>query len=252
MSGPTPPWRKHVHKPEGPILAPRFEGYPYLVSRIGRSAMRHIALLPQDWPRERIIALARDQAEANRLETIACFGPGDAVYVAIDNARTWQGAAPTGIYVIERLHLSEPVPETDELVARRAWLHAFANADRSGGYVVGDGTNFGERAQPEDRRRLGGRGPDGLPSGLRRCERCGKAAGDYLRGGDEIVHVYCACENHNRCARCLLPLAFRRLSAWFWDDEEEKAWHLAAYAAFSHRCPDEEPRTKPGTVNGTE
>jgi len=52
--------------------------------------------------------------------------------------------------------------------------------------------------------------------------------------------VYCACENHDRCARCFLPLATHRLSAWHWDDEGGSAWHTAASAAFSHRCPDEE------------
>ena len=148
-----------------------------------------------------------------------------------------EGPTPTGLIVIERLRLSELLPETNELVARRAWLRAFDRATRTGGYLVGDGTDRGERARPEDRARLGGRGPDGLPTGLRRCPLCRQAAGDYLRGGVEIVRVYCACENHNRCAGCLTPLAAHRLSAWFWGDADGRAWHLAAYAAFSHRCP---------------
>ncbi len=235
----TPPRRKHAPDPRTAILAPRFEGYPYLISRIGQSALRHIALVPADWPRDRIVAIARTQAETNRFETAACFGPEDAVYIAADNSRTWEGPAPTGIYVVERLHLSESLPDTAELTDRRAWLQRFAQAHRTGGYMVGDGTAQGERASAEDQARLGGRGPYGLPTGLRRCSVCHKAAGDYLRGGLEIVRVCCVCENHNRCARCLTPLAGRRLSAWLWDDEDGHAWHLAAYAAFSHNCPDE-------------
>ena len=231
--------RKRPPEAGSTILPPLFEGYPYLVSRIGRSALRHIALVPADWPRERIVATAQAQAEANRFETVACFGPEDAVYVAFDGARTWEGPTPTGTYVIERLRLPEALPETTELTARRARLQAFDRAKRTGRYFVGDGTDRGELASGEDRARLSGRGPDGLPTGLRRCPRCRKAAGDYLRGGLELVRIYCACENHNRCARCLTPLAGRRLSAWFWDDEDGHAWHLAAYAAFSHRCPDE-------------
>jgi len=35
-------------------LLPVFDGYPYLVSRIGHTPLRHIALMPADWPRERI------------------------------------------------------------------------------------------------------------------------------------------------------------------------------------------------------
>jgi len=192
------------------------------------------------WSRGRIVDLARAQAEANRLETVACFAPGDAVYVGFDGSQTWEGPTPTGLYVVERLRLAEPIPETEELAARRAWLHAFERAvsAQSARYIIGDGTNGGERARPADRVRLAGRGPDGLPAGLHRCFRCGRAAGDYLRGA-EVIHIYCACDNHNRCARCRLPLAAHRLSAFFWDDEDGHPWHVAAYEGFSHRCPDE-------------
>lgn len=239
MSRSTNAGRGRAPKRAAAALSPRFDGYPYLISRIGRSPLRHITLVPADWPRDRIVALARAQVDANRFETAACFGPRDAVVVAFDNARMWEGPTPSGIYVIERLRLSEPVADSEELVARRAALRAFDRANRPGGYLVSDGSDHGERAGPEDRRRLGGRGPDGLPTGLRRCARCEQAAGDYLRGGLEIVRVYCACENHNRCARCLLPLADHRLSAWYWDEAAGHAWHLSAWAAFSHRCPDE-------------
>lgn len=239
MSPSTPRRRERVPMPAGQTLAPCFDGFPYLVSRIGRCALRHIALVPADWPRERIVDLARAQAEANRLETVACFAPGDAVYVGFDGSRTWAGPTPTGLYVVERLRLAEPIPATEELVARRAWLHAFERAvsAQSARYIIGDGTNGGERARPADRVRLAGRGPDGLPAGLHRCPRCGRAAGDYLRDA-ELIRIYCACENHNRCARCRLPLAAHRLSAWFWDDEDGHPWHVAAYEGFSHRCPD--------------
>jgi hypothetical protein len=42
------PERERAPMPSGGIMPPRFEGYPYLVSRIGKSALRHIALLPAD------------------------------------------------------------------------------------------------------------------------------------------------------------------------------------------------------------
>ncbi len=239
MSSNDLPRREPAPGPHNAFLPPRFDGYPYLVSRIGRCALRHLVLVPADWPRDRIIATAQVLAEANRLETVACFGPEDAVYVAIDNTGTWEGPTPTGMLVIERLHLPEPLPATDELTARRAALQAFDDANPRHGYIVGDGTDGGEPAQPQDRARLAGRGPDGLPAGLIRCPRCEHAAGDYLRNDVEIVRVRCACENHNRCARCLTPLAANRLSAWFWSDEDDRAWHVAAYSAFSHRCPDE-------------
>ena len=60
------PRRKPAPGPRNAFLPPRFDGYPYLVSRIGRSALRHIVLVPADWPRDRIVATARAMAEANR------------------------------------------------------------------------------------------------------------------------------------------------------------------------------------------
>ena len=56
---------------------PPFDGYPYLVTRIGHSALRHVALLPADWSRERLVDLARRQRDANRLDTCAVLGRHD-------------------------------------------------------------------------------------------------------------------------------------------------------------------------------
>ena len=48
MSRSTPSGRKRAPKPSGAISTPRFDGYPYLISRIGTSPLRHIALVPAD------------------------------------------------------------------------------------------------------------------------------------------------------------------------------------------------------------
>lgn len=121
--------------------------------------------------------------------------------MAADPTRTWEGSTPTGSYVCDRLHLSEPVPVSRELIARRVRLEESQRVHKVGGHLVGDGAESAEGASAEERARLGGRGPDGLPTGLRRRSVCRKAAGLYLRAGVEVVRLYCACENHNRCAR---------------------------------------------------
>jgi hypothetical protein len=235
MSKPTSTWREPVRHP---TPAEPFGGYPYLVTRIGTSALRHLLLVPADWPREKITALAREQADANRIETAACFAADDAVYVSLDGTRTWPGPTPVGIPVTGRLQPVAPITASAELDQRRTELERYVRATAPAGYLVGDGGERGEWARADDRVRLGGRQADGLPRGLRRCARCRGAAGDYLRGGAEIVRLWCACENHNLCARCQTPLGNHRLSAWFWSDDDDQAWYLAGYAAFGHRCPD--------------
>jgi len=80
--------------------------------------------------------------------------------------------------------------------------------------------------------------------------------GEYLalRGegnGDRtprVIEIHCRCDNHNRCARCGNALARYRLSAYYWDDVEDKPMYVAAYAAFNHRCPKR--RAKPSVSVG--
>ena len=221
-----------------------FDGYPYLVTRIGRTALRHIAVVPAEWPRDRLVDLLRRQAEANQLETCLCLGAADAVYVRPPGQPTPASHVPTGIPVLDRLVIAGPLPETPDLARRHAELAAYAERNRATGYLVGDGLEGGTPATHEDVARLSGTGPDGLPRGLRRCRRCGQPCGEYLaRDGlddDErnprVVVVWCQCDNHNRCAGCGGPLADQRLSAWSWDEGEAEVLYVAAYCGLSHRC----------------
>jgi ribosomal protein S14 len=225
-------------------FAPEFDGFPYLVTRIGRTPLRHIALLPAEWSFDRQAEAVRRQVRANRLDTCLCLGPASAVFV--DAHGTEFAASPLcwGIPVIGSIALPEPLASTPELLARQAALEAFARRGRSSGYLVGDGLEGGRRATPEEVKRLSGRDEDGIPRGLRRCARCGEFRGDYLavRGegnGDRtprVVPVHCHCENHNRCARCGEPLAGWRLSSYFFAEADRAVRYLAAYAALSHRC----------------
>lgn len=228
------------------FLAP-FAGYPYLVTRIGHSPIRHMAILPADWPRERLLHLARRQAEANQMDTVVRLGPTEAIYIyaGSSGSAAMSSIMPLGIPVVERLALAESIPTTPEIVARRAALEAFAKARNPGGYLTGDGLEGGRPASAVDFERLGGRGLDGLPAGLARCPTCDDVAGDYLalRGegnGDKtprVIRIHCCCDNHNRCAGCGGPLAERRLSAYRYDASRDGVEYWAAYIALAHRCP---------------
>jgi hypothetical protein len=235
--------------PRGAIPGP-FDGYPYLVTRIGRAPLRHLALVPADWPRERLVDLARRQALANQLPTCLCLGPADAVYVEPGREPARATLVPVGLPVTDRLVLADPLRETAELAARRAALAAYVSCARANGHLVGDGLEGGRPATAEDVARLSGRGEDGpgedrLPPGLRRCPACGQPRGEHLplRGltwderSPQVVEVHCRCTNRNRCAGCGGPLADQRLSAYYWDEDRRGVWYVAAYCGLGHRCP---------------
>jgi hypothetical protein len=221
-----------------------FDGFPYLVTRIGRTPLRHVVLLPADWSRGHLLEVACRQSLANQLETCLCQGPADAVYVTVHGSWSAGNVLPWGLPVVDGLEVSEPFPPTRELRARRARLKAFARRHGKNGYLVGDGMEGGRRASSEDVDRLSGRDETGIPRGLQRCRECGVFRGDYLAldgegNGDRIprvVPVHCRCENHNRCARCRSLLSERRLSAYFFDEPSLSVRYLAAYAALGHRC----------------
>jgi hypothetical protein len=221
-----------------------FDGFPYLVTRIGRTPLRHVVLLPADWSRGHLLEVARQQAIANQLETCLCQGPADAVYVTVHGSWSAGNVLPWGLPVVDGLEVSEPVPPTRELRARRTRLKAFAARHKGSGYLVGDGMEGGRRASPDEVDRLSGRDEAGIPRGLRRCRECGVFRGDFLAlegegSGDRtprVVPVHCRCENHNRCARCGSLLSHRRLSAYFFDEPSLSVRYLAAHAALGHRC----------------
>ena len=221
-----------------------FTGYPYLVTRIGHTALRNISVLPADWSRERLLDLVRRQAIANQLETCLCLGPAESVFVSPDGTTIVSDLIPVGDPLVDRLALAEPIPDTPELAARRERLEAFANSVKRTGYLVGDGLAGGRLATRADIDRLAGRDALGIPVGLSRCTTCGRYAGDYLDiredcQGDtrsRVLRVHCKCENHNRCARCGEPLAESRLSAYEYNPADGKAWYLAAYGGLSHQC----------------
>jgi hypothetical protein len=151
---------------------------------------------------------------------------------------------PTGIPVVERLALAEPVPRTEEVAARRLDLEAYAKRLTPRGCVVGDGLEAGRPAAAADIARLAGSGTEGVSSGLSRCVSCRGFAGDYLalRGegnGDHtprVIQVHCRCENHNCCAGCGQPLGDYRLSAFYYHEAKRSVVYVAAYSAFGHHC----------------
>lgn len=227
-----------------------FDGYPYLVTRIGHTPLRHITLLPKGWRRGRLVELARRQRDANRLDICLALGPAESIFFdangidgADDDARP-SGLIPWGLPVTDRLATPEWFDDTAELIERRARLARYSEAHRGTGYLVGDGLEGGRPASSSDIDRLAGLGSSGFPPGLARCPVCDQLAGEFLAVRGEgngvmtprVIEVHCQCANHNRCAACGEPLAESRLSAYRWSEPDNAVRYLAAYVALSHRC----------------
>lgn len=144
---------------------PPFDGYPYLVARIGRTALRHFSVLPAEWSRDRLVDLLCRQAEANQLETCLCLGPIDAVYVKPPGLPTPAPHIPTGIPVLDRLVVADPLPDSADLARRHAALVATRSATGRPGTWWG---MVSRAARPPRTRTSPGCGAPG-PMGCRRA-----------------------------------------------------------------------------------
>lgn len=218
---------------------PVFDGYPYLVTALV-GGLYHFIVLPGDLGRAELLGLARRQHSANRLRTCLAVGPDEAVYASGDGetlAEVPQCSHP----ISDRLLGPEGFPVTVELRDRQQRLLAFiadSQARGEGGYLID--RMRGRAATAEDLVRLSGTDPHGVPVGLVRCAICAAYRGECLPSSHQpglVVRVFCRCENHNRCARCLHHLYEQRLEASYYDERQASVLHVAAFCGLSHVCP---------------
>ncbi len=221
---------------------PRFDGFPYLVTRVV-AGLYHIIVIPARQPAKSYQELLYCQGEANQLETCLVLDARTAWFWSPngDLARTRQ--PPTGgIIVTDRLQPREAFDRTPDLLARHTRLERFTKPRNPGGYMHGDLTKGGRPATPEERDRLAGSGPNGVPRGLERCRECSEWRGQCLdpsaKFAGMVMEVHCRCQNHNRCARCELALAERRLNANYYRESDGHIWHVPGFSGLSHCCPD--------------
>lgn len=217
---------------------PVFDGYPYLVTALV-GGLYHFIVLPGDLGRAELVSLARRQHSANRLRTCLAVGPDAAMYVS-DDGEAVAEVPRCSDPISDRLLGPEKFPVTEELRDRQQRLHAFiaeCKARSAGGYLID--RMRGRTATAEDLVRLSGTDPEGVPIGLARCAVCAAYRGEYLPSHQPglVVRVYCRCENHNRCARCLHPLHEQRLEASYYNEQQARVLHVAAFCGLSHACP---------------
>lgn len=219
---------------------PAFDGYPYLVTLVVKG-LYHVALLPARDSDDLLRDVTRRQVAANRLQSCLVMGPGNALYVRLDGTEERSSNLPRGAAVVtRRLRLCREPAEWAELDVRRVRLDAFIKGHTPAGYLLGDLSKGGELATAVERVDLEGM-KDGVPRGLDRCSTCGWWRGRCLDPDSTwrglVMTVDCLCDNDTVCARCARPLARWRLNSNYYDPKSG-IWHVPAFCAFSHRCPD--------------
>lgn len=219
------------------LALPLFDGYPYLATRIA-PMIHHLILLPADRSDRELEVLARRQHAANRIRTCLVLGEGRALYLS-DGESVWDVAPRCTDPVAGRLRPVEAFRLTPELHARAVRLGDFVQRPRGTGFFVD--RPRGRRATAADRLRLRGTGAHGVPRGLGQCPVCRAWRGEALLVGQRaiVVDVFCRCENHNRCARCLGHLHECRLDGCRYDEESGEVVHMPAFLALKHVCADQ-------------
>lgn len=220
---------------------PLFDGFPYLTTRIV-PALYHIALLPADATETTLLELAQVQASANRLDTCLVLHTRLAVSFWPDGRVTRTDTPPRGGALLSsRLALPVNLDQSPELSERQVRLDRIvAEGQNKGGCILGDLSKGGHRATAAELEQLRGKGSERVPCGLERCTECDDWRGVCLDPSEAfagmVMTVHCRCANHNRCARCGVPLFDRRLNANFYDPHDRGIWHVPGFCGLDHTC----------------
>ena len=221
---------------------PLYEDFPYLVTRLV-AGLYHLIPLPEVFDEASLKSLARYQVLCNQLPTCLVLDTTRAIF--IDTGKESDPTLPPrgGIVISDRLRPSPAVERGAWWNKRSRRLRNYVERQscvREGRYLLGDLTKGGRPASKEERQMLHGTRENGIPRGLSPCSACGEWRGHCLDDVDphNLVPVSCRCENVNRCAACLRPLAARKLNANYFNVADGKIWHVPGFAACSHACHD--------------
>jgi hypothetical protein len=220
---------------------PLFDGFPYLTTRIV-PALYHITLLSADATETTLLELAQVQASANRLDTCLVLHARLAVFFSPEGGVARTETPPRGGALLShRLALPVDPLQSRELTGRQLRLDRIvAEGQNKGGYILGDLSKGGHPATAAELEQLRGNGSERVPRGLERCTECDDWRGVCLDPSETfaemVMTVYCRCANHNRCARCGVPLYDRRLNANFYDPHDRSIWHVPGFCGLDHRC----------------
>lgn len=218
-----------------------YDDFPYLLTRL-TPAFYHVIPLSDTLEESTLRSLARYQHQCNQLPTCLALERERCIFFGSHGSEILSDQIPRGgIIIANRLKPCAPLENTSWWQKKTNWLEELVQRQRAyGEYIFGDLTKGGREAYEDEKQLLSGATLGGIPKGLTKCNVCLEWRGDCLDPNpvfrQRIMSVTCRCENTNRCARCLQPLADRKLNANYWDDATNSIIHVPGFVSLGHGC----------------
>lgn len=229
----------HSPNPRLKVFLPRFdpELVPLLFTKVEGWELYQVDVLPRGLSLCGQAAVATSHADAIGLPAIVVVDRRTALWFDRGDVTTPVMGILPGKGITGAGRLSPPVElnAQEDLERHRALLAA--SGDWAG--VEPDRWLGGTAASSDQIAAHEGRGWDGTPVGLERCDGCGEHRGSCLAGPEEeraFVTVRCACEPPSGCIGCGRPFHPRRLRSNHFDPETGEVRYVPGLLALEHEC----------------
>jgi len=173
----------------------------------------------------------------------SCLVLGERKYIYIgEDCRVDVADSPpySSFAAYERIAPAFAIEHDRDFFERAAKLRCYVESTRRQGFLMGDLTKGGRPATKEELAKLAGKSREGVPLGLSRCPKCKEWAGECIDPSPEfanqLMKVYCRCQNDNRCARCGGLFYEHKLNANYYRESDGQIWHVPAFCVLSHYC----------------
>jgi len=219
--------------------------WPYIITKLAPT-IYNLTVIPNIQDHEKLIELVFGQLKTNGLESCFVFCEKQSIYLKDKTASISEDRPSGGIILSNKLLLSielEKYIDSDPTYKKRCnKLKKYCEAETDNGYLLGDLTKGGRDATKDEIDELSGENLNhkGVPKGLKLCSTCNMFKGVCLDPSEnfknQIMTVYCDCDNHNRCAKCLELFYSKKLYSNYYDPKDNVIWHVPGFRALSHEC----------------